>query len=51
MCETHVEGRHWHLYVQDMIEFAEQALSYTEGMNQDTFVADRRTYDATLRNV
>ena len=51
MCETHDEGRHWHLHVQDMIEFAEQALSYTEGMNQGTFVADRRTYDATLRNV
>ncbi len=51
MCEAGHEGRHWHLYVQDMIGFAETVLSYTEGMDQGSFVADRRTYDATLRNI
>ena len=51
MCEAGAEGRHWHLYVEDMIEFAERVLSYTEGMDQGSFVVDRRTYDATLRNI
>ncbi len=43
--------RPWRLYIQDMIEFAERVLSYTQGMDQDAFIADRRTYDATLRNI
>ena len=43
--------REWRFYVQDMIEFCESVLSYTEGLDQRTFVADRRTYDATLRNL
>lgn len=34
-----------------MIEFAHQAASYTQGMDQEAFIADRRTYDATLRNI
>ncbi len=51
MCEVRDEGRHWHLYVQDMIEFAEKVLSYTDGLDQDAFAADDLTYDATLRNV
>ena len=51
MCETREEGRGWDLYVHDMIDFAERVLSYTEVLDQDAFVADRRTYDATLRNL
>ncbi len=43
--------RPWRLYIQDMIEFAERVLSFTKGMDQDSFIADRRTYDATLRNI
>ena len=43
--------REWRFYVQDMIEFCEKVLSYTEGMDQSTFVADPRTYDAALRNL
>ena len=39
------------MYIQDMIEFGERVVSYTEGLDRDAFVADRRTYDATLRNV
>ena len=34
-----------------MIEFCERVLSYTSGMDQEEFVADTRTYDATLRNL
>ena len=45
------DGRDWRLYVEDMLEFAQQAVSYTQGMDQQAFIADRRTYDATLRNI
>ena len=43
--------RDWRLHIGDMIEFGEAILSYTAGMDQSEFVADRRTYDATLRNL
>ncbi len=34
-----------------MIGFAGNALSYTAGLSKAEFVADSRTYDATLRNL
>lgn len=34
-----------------MIAACERILSYTAGMDQAAFLADQRTYDATLRNV
>lgn len=43
--------REWRFYIQDMIEFSEKVLSYTEGLDQEAFIADELTYDATLRNV
>ncbi|MXZ97593.1 MAG: DUF86 domain-containing protein [Acidimicrobiaceae bacterium] len=51
MSEGSEGTRHWRLYVQDMIDFAERAVAYTSGLDQDAFVADGRTYDATLRNL
>ena len=51
MFDRREEARDWRLYVQDMIEFAERILSYTEGMDRDAFIADGRTYDAVLRNI
>ena len=51
MCEVGAEPRHWRLYVQDMIEFGEKVLSYTEGFDQSAFVSDGVIYDATLRNI
>ena len=45
------QGREWLFYIRDMIEFGERALSYTAGLDQAAFVADARTYDATLRNL
>ena len=51
MSSHDTESRHWGLFVQDMIAFAERVLSYTDGMDQERFVADLRTYDATLRNL
>ena len=43
--------REWRFYVNDMIEFGEKVLSYTERMDQAEFVANTLTYDATLRNL
>ncbi len=51
MCEVEREGRNWRLYVQDMYEFSEKVLTYTEGLDLDAFIADSLTYDATLRNI
>ena len=51
MCEGNAEPRDWRLYVQDMVDFSEKALSYTDELNRDAFVSDERTYDATLRNI
>ena len=45
------EEEAWRLYVRDMIEFAEQAIAYATDLDQQAFIADRRTYDATLRNI
>lgn len=51
MSEERGEVREWRFYVEDMLRFAEKALAYTEGLDQAAFVADERTYDATLRNI
>jgi uncharacterized protein with HEPN domain len=44
-------SREWRFYLDDMIEFAKRVLEYTEGYTQEDFERDRRTYDATLRNI
>ena len=51
MSNGHEVTRNWRIYVEDMVEFGERVLSYTAELDMDTFVADRRTYDATLRNI
>ena len=51
MSEDGHEERAWRFYVGDMIEFCEKALSYTNGLDQAAFVADKLVYDATLRNL
>jgi uncharacterized protein with HEPN domain len=51
MSDANQEARGWHLYVRDMIGFSEKVLFYTSGLDQSAFVADDRTYDATLRNL
>ena len=43
--------REWRFYLDDMIEFAEKVLAYTDGFDQAGFVAGGLTYDATLRNL
>lgn len=44
-------ARAWRFLVGDMIRFAERVLTYTRGMDQAAFLADTRTYDATMRNI
>ncbi|MYC97137.1 MAG: DUF86 domain-containing protein [Caldilineaceae bacterium SB0661_bin_32] len=51
MSDAGREGRPWRFYVQDMIEFGEKVLAYTDGLDQEAFIADGLTYDATLRNL
>jgi len=43
--------RDWKLYIQDMVSFAKKVEDYTAGYSQSDFIADSRTYDATLRNL
>lgn len=51
MSDASQEPREWRFYVNDMIEFAEKVQLFTDGMDQDTFVSNALTYDATLRNL
>ena len=50
MCDSYGDTRNWRLYIEGMIKFGEWVVSFTEGLNREAFVADRRTSDATLRN-
>ena len=43
--------REWRFYVEDMIAFSDQALSYTRGLERASFASDPMRYDATLRNL
>ena len=43
--------REWRFYLDDMIGFAEKAITYTAGLDQAAFVASGLNYDATLRNL
>ncbi len=43
--------REWRFYLQDMIKFANNVQTYTEGLEQSAFVASGISYDATLRNL
>ncbi len=38
-------------YLADMILFAQKVLAYAAGFEQAGFIADGRTFDATLRNL
>jgi len=49
MSET--SRREWRFYLDDMIEFSEKVIAYTEGLDQPAFVASGLNYDATVRNL
>ena len=44
MSDSGKRAREWRFYVHDMIGFGETVLSYTNGLDQDAFVADRLTH-------
>lgn len=41
----------WRFYIDDMIGFVEKVIAYTDGLDQNEFVASGLNYDATLRNL
>ncbi len=43
--------REWRFYLDDMIEFGEKVLAYTEGLDQARFEISGLNYDATVRNL
>ena len=43
--------REWQFYVGDMIGFADRVLAYTQGFDQQRFIASGINYDAVLRNL
>lgn len=43
--------REWRFYVDDMIDFANKVLAYSDGLDQAAFLASGLNYDATLRNL
>ena len=44
-------AREWRFYLVDMIGFCKKVLNYTNGMDQEQFLADGLVYDASLRNL
>jgi uncharacterized protein with HEPN domain len=46
-----IPPREWRFYLDDMIDFGEKIITYTEGLDQDAFVVSGLNYDATVRNL
>lgn len=46
-----MSNREWLFYLDDMINFAENVLAYSEGFDQKTFESTGLNYDATVRNL
>ena len=46
-----IGNREWRFYINDMIDFAEKVMTYTDGLDQPDFIASGLPYDATLRNI
>jgi uncharacterized protein with HEPN domain len=44
-------SREWRFYLNDILQFSQRILEYTNSYTQEKFEQDRRTYDATLRNI
>ncbi len=44
-------SREWRFYVADALRFCDRIAEYTGSLDQSRFEKDRRTYDATLRNI
>jgi len=48
---SNASDREWRFYIDDMIDFSQKVLVYTDGLDQDSFVESGLNYDATLRNI
>ncbi|MCI5164783.1 MAG: DUF86 domain-containing protein [Candidatus Electrothrix sp. GM3_4] len=48
---SNTSDREWRFYIDDMIDFSQKILVYTDGLDQDSFVESGLNYDATLRNI
>ena len=46
-----MSDREWHFYVNDMIQFSENVLAYSDGLKQQEFASSGLNYDATIRNL
>ena len=44
-------NREWRFYIEDMINFAERVITYSEGLTQLEFINSGLNYDATVRNL
>ena len=51
MSNVNEQQSYWHSYIRDMLRFCDRVSMYTAGLEFQEFVADHRTYDATLRNI
>jgi len=43
--------REWHLYLQDMEEFAQRAISYCNDLSREEFETNYLVQDAVIRNI
>ena len=43
--------REWRFYIEEIISFAEKVIAYTDGLDQELFIASGLNYDATVRNL
>ncbi len=43
--------REWRFYIDDMIQFAQNVIAYSDGFTQQAFVNSGLNYDATVRNL
>lgn len=48
---SNAQEREWRFYVEDMITFAQKVITYTDGLDQASFVSSGLNYDATVRNL
>lgn len=48
---SEADSREWRFYLDDMLSFCGKVIAYTEGLDQEAFVASGLIYDATLRNL
>lgn len=44
-------SREWKLFFLDMVEFSQRILTYTEGLDRESFEASNLNFDATIRNI